>query len=68
MQFVAHMFLTEVSEQKLLKHLPLVHTRSGKLCKQTEVSKIRQHSLTLEQHIEEETDNDRQNNRINRLA
>lgn len=65
---MARKFLTEVSEQKAVEHLPLVHTRGGKLCKQTEVSKIRQHSLTLEQHSEEEeeeTDNNRQNSIIN---
>lgn len=32
-----------------LGYLPLVHTWSGELSKQTEVSKIRQHSLTLEE-------------------
>lgn len=62
---MARKFLTE-REQKASEHLPLVHTWGGKLRKQTEVSKIRQHSLTLEQHSEEETDNDRQNNIINR--
>lgn len=40
------------------KYLPLVYTWCGKLCKQTEVSKIRQHSLTLETQGEEQTNND----------
>jgi hypothetical protein len=30
-------------------YLPLVDTRRGELCKQTEVSKIRQHSVSLEE-------------------
>lgn len=64
-EVVAHKILTE-TEQKALKHLPLVHTWGRKLRKQTEVSKIRQHSLALEQHSEEETHNDRQKNIITR--
>lgn len=36
--------------------LPLVHTRRGELCKQTEVSKIRQHSLSLEEQRKKKTE------------
>lgn len=40
------------------RYVPLVHARRGELSKQTEISKIRQHSLALERMRQEQEDNE----------